>query len=529
MNWKLRSFLTFNLLITSLFSFAEDFDQPSDAVEHHLTFLQEDHFKPDESARALRFPANTPEKKKRQLAIKLKQIYDLNGWFIYIESIPSADSLKGKPYFVIAGDDRFKVTQWEGTWKYDVSTVAKIESIHNSLFPPGTDLLLSILPRQSHQKIFGLFTWQWIGLLIMLGLAVLLKLLVTQVLKVFLNRFLIRHLITTGSETQTERLAQSSSWWAALIVLRILLPVLMLPVQANKVLLVGLGIAITLMGILFFYRLIEFLGTYFNHRAHLTKTKMDDQLVPLLVIVAKIITISIGVILMLSKLNVDVRGLIAGLSIGGLALALAAQDTLKNFLGSITIFLDKPFQIGDWISGGDIDGTVEEVGFRSTRVRTFRDSVMYVPNGKLADMVTDNNGMRTYRRYSTHIGVTYDTSPDALRAFVKGIEELVVKHPEISNHNYKVRLNSFGDFSLQILVYVFFNAPDWDEELKIREELMLSIIELAEELGVRFAFPTQTLHVEEVPGQESLTPPRLSKEELEQRRTAFIEDRPNPE
>jgi MscS family membrane protein len=170
------------------------------------------------------------------------------------------------------------------------------------------------------------------------------------------------------------------------------------------------------------------------------------------------------------------------------------------------IFVDKPFQIGDWINFDGVDGTVEEVGLRSTRLRTFANSLVYVPNGPLADKVINNMGLRVYRRFTTDVGVTYDTPPELIESFVEGIEELVKAHPITRKDYYEVHLNSFGASSLNVLVYVFFQAPDWSTELKARHELMLGIIQLANLLGVRFAFPTQTLQIEEVPGQGSLAP-----------------------
>ena len=131
-----------------------------------------------------------------------------------------------------------------------------------------------------------------------------------------------------------------------------------------------------------------------KRRAEKTVSTLDDQLIPLLRKFLKAVVLVLGAVWILSRLDFNVTALLAGVSLGGLAFALAAQDTLKNMFGSLLIFLDKPFQVGDWIQADSIDGTVEEVGFRSTRVRTFANSVIYVPNGKLSDMMVNNMGMR---------------------------------------------------------------------------------------------------------------------------------------
>ncbi len=208
----------------------------------------------------------------------------------------------------------------------------------------------------------------------------------------------------------------------------------------------------------------------------------------------------------MQNLDVNITALLAGLSIGGLALALAAQDTLKNFFGSLMIFIDKPFSVGHWITSGEIDGTVEEVGFRSTRIRTFRNSLHYVPNGRLADSSIDNHGLREFRRFFMHIAVTYDTPPDLMEVFVLGLRKIVEKHPRTRKDFYIVEFNEMGDFSLRIMFYIFFAVPTWDQELKARHEVLIEILRLAEKLGVRFAFPTSTLHMENFPGKETMTP-----------------------
>ena len=184
------------------------------------------------------------------------------------------------------------------------------------------------------------------------------------------------------------------------------------------------------------------------------------------------------------------------------------------------IFLDKPFQIGDRISFNGVDGMVEEVGFRSTRVRTFANSLVYVPNGKLADMVIDNYGLRKYRRFNPSIGITYDTPPALIKKFVEGLDQIIAKHPATRKDSWEVRFNSMSDSSLNILFYTFFDVPDWTSELKAREEILMAIVGLAEELGVRFAFPTSTIHVEELPGAGSLSPQYDTDEEILNKKVA---------
>jgi MscS family membrane protein len=142
---------------------------------------------------------------------------------------------------------------------------------------------------------------------------------------------------------------------------------------------------------------------------------------------------------------------------------------------------------------GDVDGTVEEVGFRSTRIRTFYNSLITLPNANLISAHVDNYGARRYRRWKTHLGVAYDTPPEKVDAICEGIRELVRCHPYTRKDYFHVYLNQFGAHSLDILLYVFFETPDWATELRERHRLGVDILRLAKNLGVEIAFPTQTL------------------------------------
>ena len=189
------------------------------------------------------------------------------------------------------------------------------------------------------------------------------------------------------------------------------------------------------------------------------------------------------------------------LGIGGVALAFAAKDTISNFFGSMTVLADRPFGIGDWVVVGDVEGTVERLGFRSTRVRTFYNSVVTIPNSRMADTNVDNYGKRQYRRVRVMLSLTYDTPPEKIDAFCEGIRELIRLHPYTRKDYYHVYFNKFAASSLDVLLYAFFQVPDWSTELRERHKLFNDILRLAKRIGVDFAFPTQTLLMESVGDQ----------------------------
>ena len=184
------------------------------------------------------------------------------------------------------------------------------------------------------------------------------------------------------------------------------------------------------------------------------------------------------------------------MSTGGLALALAAQETVKNLIGSLMIFIDKPFQIGDLVTAGAVTGTIEMVGFRSTRIRTPENSVTTVPNGSLANMVVNNLGMRVYRRYKTDLSLTYSTSPEQIKAFIEGVKAIIASKEGVKTEGNQVVFNNMSASSLDVMLIVYFEVKTWDEELQLTQQILLEILQLAKELNVDFAFPSTSIYME---------------------------------
>ncbi|MBK7124406.1 MAG: mechanosensitive ion channel family protein [Dehalococcoidia bacterium] len=241
---------------------------------------------------------------------------------------------------------------------------------------------------------------------------------------------------------------------------------------------------------------IAIVGNYLLDKAALTETRLDDQLIPLVRQTANVFVVLVGALFVLSNLDVDVGALIAGLGIGGLAVALAAQDTIKNLLGGITVLADRPFQVGDWIVVGDVEGTVEKVGFRSMRVRTFKDSLITVPNGQLTDHVVDNMGVRAFRRYDTTLRLPLSSTPDQVQAFCEGVRALLHANERVRQDYFFCEFERIGESTIEILLYCFFAAPDWGTELRAKHILNLDILRLADSLGLRLATPASTVQLD---------------------------------
>jgi MscS family membrane protein len=262
---------------------------------------------------------------------------------------------------------------------------------------------------------------------------------------------------------------------------------------------VGLQIVLGAILIWIVHAVTGVLSEYLTRLAAKTESSLDDQLVPLLTRTLRVFVVVVGVLIVIQNLGINVLSLLAGLGIGGLAFALAARDAVANFFGSLMILFDRPFQVGDWIKVGGSEGTVEEIGFRSTRIRTFYNSVISIPNSEVAGKQIDNMGVRRYRRAVANLSVTYDTPPEKLEAFMEGIKEIIQQNPATRKDFFHVVFTEFGDSALVVMAYFFFEVPDWAEELAQRQSVYLAILRLAAELKVEFAFPTRTLHIDTFP------------------------------
>jgi len=213
---------------------------------------------------------------------------------------------------------------------------------------------------------------------------------------------------------------------------------------------------------------------------------------------AKGAIVVVAVLILLAYLGVSVASLIAGLGIGGLAVALAAQKTVENLFGTVSIGIDQPLREGDFVRIDDFVGTVESIGLRSTRVRTLDRTLVTIPNGQLADQRVESFAVRDRIRLSCTIGLVYSTTPAQMRGVLAGLEEALRAHPDIWSDTVVVKLSSLGESSLDIEVMAWFQTTDWGHFQTIRQDMLLRFMEVVEAHGTSFAFPTRTLHVEPV-------------------------------
>jgi MscS family membrane protein len=228
-----------------------------------------------------------------------------------------------------------------------------------------------------------------------------------------------------------------------------------------------------------------------------TESTIDDMLVPIVGKTLRLFIIVIGGIIIVQNLTgLKIGPLLASLGIGGLAVALAAKDSIANFFGTLTILFDKPFQVGQRITIDQHDGTVENVGFRSTRIRTLTGHLVTIPNEKLVNSSVENIGERPHIRWLTNIGITYDTPPDKVEKAVQIIREILENHEGMQeDFPPRVFFNGFNDWSLNIMVIVWYHPPNYWDYQAWQQKACLEIMRRFEAEDVDFAFPSRTIYV----------------------------------
>jgi MscS family membrane protein len=243
-------------------------------------------------------------------------------------------------------------------------------------------------------------------------------------------------------------------------------------------------------------RIMDVVGYIIAQKAEKAADKSNTQVITFLTEVLKVIVIIIGIFLLLGTVfNLNVGSLIAGLGIGGLAVALAAKETLENLLGSFTIFLDKPFAVGDYVKVGDITGTVEKIGFRSTRLRTPGQSYITVPNKKMVDAELDNLSMRKKQMVNFNLSLSYATGAEQLKAIISDIRSLIAENALCTDEPL-VSLSAFAKSAFEIMVLYYVDTPDYNLFIKTKEEINFKILETVKRNKASFAFANATVYLD---------------------------------
>ena len=490
-----------------------DICNPYATIYTHLFFLQDDSYEPQKAAKTI---IGYTDKVAMQKAIKLKKILDGKGLFVdfnKVSSDPNYNDTIGysASYKYLLFPQRMpeiSVEKVNDNWYYSAETVSKIDQIYKEIFPWYVDKLQSSMSDYGHKKILTIEIWQWIGVLLMFLLAWIIFLIAKKAAFFVLKK--IQQQITKNTNLEINKVLKKLAHPLSLLIVFAFFDKIFASLQfgldINTFVFRAINIAIVVFWIYVFLKMVQVVMQIYKVFTEGTHGRLDDQLVPILDNLFTGLVIVVGGFRLLALLGVDTTTMLAGATIGGLAFALASQDTVRNLIGTIMIFLDKPFHIEDWIEAGEVVGTVEKVGFRSTSVRAADTSVYQIPNSKLSEIVINNKGLRLFRRYHTNLGLRYDTPPELIEAFVKGVREIIIAHPETRSDSYNVEFTGFGDSALLITVNVYFKSLAWGIEQSSKHRMHIAIVKLAKDLGVDFAFPSSTVMIENFPEKKGLNP-----------------------
>lgn len=483
-------------------------ETPRGAVRAYL-----DSCRAEEFASAARYldlgdlPASERDQRGPELARRLKIVLDQTLWVNLdtLSTAPEGHAEDGLP----GGFDRvgtiatprgeIEVLVARGTdpsgasiWQFASSTVGSVPTLWEEF---GYGPVGEYLPDEFFTvRFLEVDLWQWLGLALLVFGGWIGAWIATGLLKRAVSPFVRR--------TQTDlddRLADLMTGPVRLSIALVLFHLgtyalrLRVPVQESVGgVLKGLGV---IAGTWLLMRIAHVITDVIRDRLVLEGRTSVVTMVPLARKTIKAVLIAFAAIGFLQNLGFNITGVLAGLGVGGLAVALAAQKTVENLFGGVMVTVDQPVRVGDFCRFGDKVGTVEEVGLRSTRVRTLDRTVVTVPNAEFAQVQIENFASRDRMRLHTVLGLRYETTPDQLRHVLAGLRRLLSAHPRITDDPARVRFVAFGPHSLDLEVFAYADTTDWNEFLKIREDVYLRMMDVVAESGTGFAFPSQTLYL----------------------------------
>jgi len=485
----------------------DEFDRgtPQTSMEGFLAATREDDY--ERAAEYLdlrRLPRGKAEEEGPTLARQLKIALDRGLW-VDVDSL--SDQAEGRKedglpaYRDLVGGIEIpdgevqilmqRVPRGDGIsiWKISSATLRQIPVLWE-YFRPGP-LWEYFPPALREHKVVGLPLAGWIVLAAVVGVSILAGFLATRIILFILGRWrsrfggLLNRFATGPFRLMIGVLVFSGirqQFQAALAVKAVLAAL------ENTVLI--LAVAWTLL------RMVELAGQAIRDRLLRRGQVHGIALIPGLARGVKIVIVGSTIIFMMHTFGYEVPALIAGLGIGGIAVALAAQKSVENLIGGVMIYADRPLRVGDFCRFGDRVGTVEEIGLRSTRVRTLDRTIVSIPNGDFSSLELENFSVRDKIWFHPRIGLRYETSPDQVRYILVQIRKMLYSHPKVDPDPARIRFAELGAYSLDLDIFAYVKTTDYGEYLEVAEDLNLRIIEIVAEAGSSFALPSQTTYIE---------------------------------
>jgi MscS family membrane protein len=489
----------------------DDYDRgtPQTSIEGFLNATRDGDF--DRAAKYLdlrRLPKGTAQEQGPILARKLKMVLDRTLWVdvdslsdlpegLTEDGLPRNRDLVGRietpdgPIQILIE----RVPRGDGVsiWKISSATVRRIPALWERFGP--SPMLESFPPALRNNKVAGLTLAAWSILTGVVGISILAGFLATWIILLVLglwrSRFggLLNQFVTGPLRLMIGVLvfSQIGQQFRASLALRGVL-------TAVETTLIILAVAWIVL------RLVDVAAQGVTDRLLRKGEVQGIALIPAVTRGTKIVIVGLTVIFMMHAFGYEVTALMAGLGIGGIAIALAAQKSVENLIGAVSIYADQPLRVGDLCRFGDRVGTVEEVGLRSTRIRTLDRTIVSIPNADFAGLHLENFSSRDKIWFHPRIGLRYETSPDQIRYILVEIRKMLYSHPKIDPDPARIRFVEFGAYSLDLDVFAYVKTSDYGEYLEIAEDLNLRIMDIVTEAGSSFALPSQTTYIEKGTG-----------------------------
>jgi len=377
-------------------------------------------------------------------------------------------------------------------WRVSRPTVDKIERLFDEFGhqPPFADRLPAVF---FTVRVLDTALWQWLGL-VLVALGSTLAAWIACALALPVARAVVNRIPGEVDDAIVELTVGPLRLALGAVAARTALPKLWLPVGVHRF---AAGVVTALLVIAatwFVVRMVTVVSRLIQLRMAARGNAVGISAIPLVRRVVNAFVILLALVLAVSNLGINMTGVIAGLGVGGLAVALAAQKSLENLFGGITLIMDQPVHVGDFCRFGDKVGTVEDIGLRSTRIRTLDRTMVTIPNAEFSSMQIENYARRDRIGFSLTLGLRYETTPDQLRYFLIEMKRMLLAHPKIDPDPARVRFSNFGVNSLDVTLFAYVRTIDHMEFLAVREDVMLRIMEVVAACGTGFAFPSQTVY-----------------------------------
>ena len=340
-------------------------------------------------------------------------------------------------------------------------------------------------------EYFLMPTWKWFSLVVLLILFPFIR----RTMGVFTLKIKNSSLLTNSKNVYVSEIIKTPleiplAWIITLLLFISVIDMLDFPKNISKYLILLFQVLIGFRWIQLLIMSIDVIAAKWS-QSFAGEEDTSTQIIPFAVKTAKVVLIILGVLLTLQNLGINVVSVLAGLGIGGLAIALAGQETVANLFGSITILIDKPFKLQDHVKVLDVEGIVTEIGFRSTRIKTFTNSVVNIPNSTLAKEKLENLSVRLNRRVRHTVNLAYETQLPLIKVFIEAIGTYLVNRQDVDGDNITTALVALGSYSIDVQVTFYVLGNESGIELKAQQEFLLFILELAQKMKIELAYPTQ--------------------------------------